>query len=1086
MNVNSAALVLAVLVFAAPSLAQERRYYFKEERPLRYDTSRIAIQAADKSAVQLARELEAHGVAPVHMEPMVIDGWWFASLPASSTNETAIRAAIHRLAREAAVDFVAPVFADDRGDPIVPTREILMAFENGLARAEQQRVLDESAAGDVLDRDYAQISGAFRTRSRSRDGLEVLAAANALALRAEVKLAEPNMICIGRSSHVPNDPLFPQCWALDNQGQSGGVADVDMNAPEAWDMTLGSASVIVVILDTGVQQNHPDLHQIPGADTTSEGPGNGGPTNACDNHGTSVAGCVSAIVDNALGTVGIAPGVVCASVRMGIDVLPCANGFATQATWVIDGLTFAETIGARVTNNSNRYGFTSAALALKYQQTHDEGIVHFASAGNDAAPSVWSPASLPSVNAVAAIDRTGALASFSNHGSGLAFCAPGVDVVTTDRTGADGYGPGDYRTTSGTSYASPYAAGVAALVVSAHPELNATQVEQVLAQSARDLGASGYDLTFGWGLVDARAALLRASSLAATIPLSVTSAGQAAAGDSSRPKISDGGDMTVFLCSDKDLAPNGVVAQNDVYARWWRTNTTARVSVASSGAQANAPSMQPAISSNGVYVVFTSAATNLTTTSTGGHDQVFLRDSSVPQTYLVTSSSGFAANAGCYDAMVSATGQRVTFDSAATNLTVPPGNGQSQIYFRDPMSPTVLSIASVDDASVQGNGASVNRGLSDDARFVLFESDATNLVAGDTNGVRDVFVRDRTLGTTRRVSVSTSGVEADASSSGADISADGRFVVFASDATNLVANDAHGQNGGGIFLRDLTAATTVRVNVNWQGYVPNGSASGCSISADGRFVAFVSGATDLVASDTNGMSDVFVRDLVLGHNVLASVSSSGVQANGSNLAPSIAKDGRFVAFASVASNLTAGDVNGLQDVFLRDMGALSAMNAFCFGDGVEIQCPCGNNGVASHGCQNSAATGGAILSTSGVAKLSLDTLQFTSSGELSSALSIFLQGTANVAPYSIFGQGVRCIGGVLKRLYSESAASGVAIAPASGDLSVHARSMALGDTIAGGSTRYYQTYYRDPHVLGGCPSASTFNVSQAVAVSWLP
>ncbi len=150
-------------------------------------------------------------------------------------------------------------------------------------------------------------------------------------------------------------------------------------------------------------------------------------------------------------------------------------------------------------------------------------------------------------------------------------------------------------------------------------------------------------------------------------------------------------------------------------------------------------------------------------------------------------------------------------------------------------------------------------------------------------------------------------------------------------------------------------------------------------------------------------------------------------------------------------------------------------------------CPCSNPpGGPQQGCNNSSATGGAVLSSTGVASLAADTVQFTSSGERPTSLSIFLQGTTNISSGVSFGQGVRCAGGVLKRLYVKTAAAGTAVAPVGADLSVHAQSAALGDTITSGSTRYYQTYYRDPAVLGACASNLTFNVSDGQSVGWLP
>jgi hypothetical protein len=186
----------------------------------------------------------------------------------------------------------------------------------------------------------------------------------------------------------------------------------------------------------------------------------------------------------------------------------------------------------------------------------------------------------------------------------------------------------------------------------------------------------------------------------------------------------------------------------------------------------------------------------------------------------------------------------------------------------------------------------------------------------------------------------------------------------------------------------------------------------------------------------------------------------------------------------MSATLVAGDTNGVPDVFLRDRGA-PPPSPFCFGDGSEGACPCGNDGAAGRGCENSAATGGALLTAVGSRSLAGDTLVLTSSGELPSVLGIFLQGSLSIAPVT-FGDGLRCTGGLLKRLYTHNAIGGVVSAPQAGELSVSARSAALGDTIAAGATRYYQTYYRDP-VLGYCanPPGNSWNVSSGLSILWL-
>jgi len=162
----------------------------------------------------------------------------------------------------------------------------------------------------------------------------------------------------------------------------------------------------------------------------------------------------------------------------------------------------------------------------------------------------------------------------------------------------------------------------------------------------------------------------------------------------------------------------------------------------------------------------------------------------------------------------------------------------------------------------------------------------------------------------------------------------------------------------------------------------------------------------------------------------------------------------------------------------------AAVTPFCFGDGTDQLCPCFNDGATGHGCENSATTGGSRLTLVGTPSLGADTVVFTASGELPTALSVLVQGTSTVFPTN-YGDGLRCVSGSLKRLFVKSASGGVVIAPQGGDPSVSARSAALGDTITAGSVRVYQVYHRDPDPLF-CASGGTFNISNAISVGWTP
>jgi hypothetical protein len=174
---------------------------------------------------------------------------------------------------------------------------------------------------------------------------------------------------------------------------------------------------------------------------------------------------------------------------------------------------------------------------------------------------------------------------------------------------------------------------------------------------------------------------------------------------------------------------------------------------------------------------------------------------------------------------------------------------------------------------------------------------------------------------------------------------------------------------------------------------------------------------------------------------------------------------------------TGGEIRG------TDVLAPAVGTNFCFGDGTIAPCPCGNSGAAGHGCENSATTGGALLNASG--HTSPDNVVLIATNEKPSALSIFLQGNLLISP-TVYGDGLRCAGGQLKRLGNKNATGGAVAYPEGAELPITTRSAALGDTIAPGSTRWYQVYYRDPDpVFCPVPAGSTFNISNGVEILWM-
>ncbi len=223
---------------------------------------------------------------------------------------------------------------------------------------------------------------------------------------------------------------------------------------------------------------------------------------------------------------------------------------------------------------------------------------------------------------------------------------------------------------------------------------------------------------------------------------------------------------------------------------------------------------------------------------------------------------------------------------------------------------------SVASGGSQANGNSDEPAISSDGRIVAFLSDAANLVAGDTNGVPDVFVHDLDTGVTERVSVASAGAEGNDEAFTLSLSSNGRFVAFGSLATNLVAGDTNAVID--VFVHDRDTDTTERVSISTAAAQANDESFSPAVSSDGRFVAFQSDATNLVASDTNNRSDIFVRDRTTGITERVSVASDATQANGDSIFPAISSNGRFVAFSSEATNLVAGDTNNKADIFVHD------------------------------------------------------------------------------------------------------------------------------------------------------------------------
>lgn len=388
------------------------------------------------------------------------------------------------------------------------------------------------------------------------------------------------------------------------------------------------------------------------------------------------------------------------------------------------------------------------------------------------------------------------------------------------------------------------------------------------------------------------------------------------------PVTSEDGRYVAFQSTDPNLVPGDTNNVQDVFLRDTVLGTTIRVSVTSQGVEGNGLSSSASISADGRFVVYHSASTNLVPGDTNGFTDVFRYDRVLFTTTRVSlTQNGLQATGGdSLGGVISADGLYVAFRSEATNIpNNPDTNNASDIFRWDSTLGTVRRI-SVANNWGEPNRESIGPSISETGRYVAFYTLADNLSAPgfDTNNNYDVYVHDVFLGTTTLVSKSSAGVIGNGGSSQASVSQDGQYVAFKSDATNLVAFDSNGDDD--VFRHDTLSGTTLRVSLSTAGAQGNGDSAAPSISADGRFIAFESGATNLVAGDTNAARDIFLRDVLLSQTVRSSVSTGGAQADRQCIDPAISPDGRFIVFESAATNLVAGDTNLAADIFKRDGG----------------------------------------------------------------------------------------------------------------------------------------------------------------------
>ena len=410
-----------------------------------------------------------------------------------------------------------------------------------------------------------------------------------------------------------------------------------------------------------------------------------------------------------------------------------------------------------------------------------------------------------------------------------------------------------------------------------------------------------------------------------TTLVSVGSNGEEGTNYSFYPAVSATGRWVAFRSDADNLVVGDIFGTQDIFVHDRLNQKTTRVNVDSAGvpcAQQGFQNMYPSISADGRWVAFNSSCKVLVTGDNNFSDDIFVHDRLTHKTTRVSvGSNGQQGNRDSFGQSISANGRWIAFNSLANNLVSGDVDGYYDTFVHDRLTGNT-SIVSTDANGAPGGSAYSRPSISADGRWVAFESGA-NLVAGDTNEANDVFVHDRLNHKTIRVSMDSDGRQGNNRSSYPQLSADGRWVTFTSFANNLVAGDTNKTHD--VFVHDLLSHKTTRVSVDVSGVQGNRESSSSSISADGRWVAFMSYANNLAAGDANGAPDIFIHDRLTHKTALASLSTKGVKGNRASFAPSINADGRVLVFYSWATNLISGEKThgGPTHIFAHDRSVKS-------------------------------------------------------------------------------------------------------------------------------------------------------------------
>jgi hypothetical protein len=499
--------------------AERPNYYYYKGRPvaMNLDVTRVAVMLADnvpdaalkQAAVAAARNA---GLAPAAAEESHARSgrWVLVTLDRPLAGYEDADNRLNQFANAPGVIIASPVFHHPTidGGYMTITPDILVRVKPELRNAALETVAQKAPNLAVFNPSLGNMAGAVHLRSTARNGFDVLAEANRLAIDPAFAWAEPDFRGTIDFLYTPDDPDYPTQWQHDNNGDNGGVADQDMDSDIAWDYTRGVSSIDVLIMDNGTQSAHPDLNWQTGRDFTTGaagGVGTGDPTFACDNHGTPVAGIVAQRINNNSLGAGTCPGCNVLGAKVGdasIQNPPCSNSWNVQASWIANALAWGASQGADASNSSFSVGVSSTITDAYADTALNNEVLHMAATGNSGTSTIAYPASAAYVYGTGNVTNTGNRNSSSQYGTGTSWVAPGTGCVTLDRTGSAGYSSDDNTSFSGTSCASPNAAGVAGIFNSAYQWATRTQVYSGVVDGCRDRGAAGYDTEYGYGFVN--------------------------------------------------------------------------------------------------------------------------------------------------------------------------------------------------------------------------------------------------------------------------------------------------------------------------------------------------------------------------------------------------------------------------------------------------------------------------------------------------------------------------------------------------------------------------------------------------------